>query len=256
MQSLWNDVTVLIDADTLHVRAHESRRARRTGAPLAVVAHEGRPADALVQVLAGLPKARLPMRNRLHVVVGHPWSHGVVLPWQEGLVSDAAWDAYARMLFAARAQRGALRILIEDERRGRARLAVAACDELLAALVDASRAAGWRLASFRDALSASLASHAARLVGDDFRFALRQPHVVTCIFRRSGEWADIVTLPRAGDRPDDWFAAAALIAGQPAGGDAHACRFDGSMFADGDAACAPADGRTAEPMDVAAEDPA
>ncbi|MCA8275641.1 hypothetical protein LGN17_24480 [Burkholderia sp. AU30280] len=256
MRSLWNDVTALIDADTLSVWVHEGRRAPCADAPHEVVAHEGRPADALARVLAGLPKARLPMCNRMHVIVGHPWSHGVVLPWQEGLVSDAAWEAYARMLFAARAQRGALRILIEDERRGRTRLAVAACDALLTALVDASRAAGWRIASFRDALSASLDAHAARLGGDDFSFALRQPHVVTCIFRRSGEWRDVVTLPHAGERADDWFAAAALIAGQPAGGDTYASRFDGSMFSGGNAAGASPDRTGVEPTGAAAEEPA
>ncbi|WP_321790390.1 hypothetical protein [Burkholderia pyrrocinia] len=256
MRSLWNDVTALIDADMLSVWVHAGRRTRCAGAPHAVVAHEGRPADALARVLGGLPKARLRMCNRIHAVAGHPWSHGVVLPWQEGLVSDAAWEAYARMLFAARAQRGALRILVEDERRGRTRLAVAACDELFATLVDASRVAGWRIASFRDALSASLDVHAARLGSDDVSFALRQPHVVTCIFRRAGEWRDVVTLPRVGERAADWFAAAALIAGQPAGGDAYASRFDGSMFAGGDAADAATDRTRVEPTGAAAEEPA
>lgn len=245
MRSPWNDATALIDADTLSVWTHAGRRPRRVGAPDAAVAHEGRPADALAGALAGLRKVRLPICNRLHVIVGHPWSHGVVLPWQEGLTSDAAWDAYARMLFAARAQRGALRILIEEARRGRTRLAVGVCDALFTALVDASRAAGWRIASFRDALSASLDAHAARLVGDDVSFALRQPHVVTCMFRRAGQWRDVVTLPRAGDRADDWFAAGALIAGQPAGGDTHVGSFDGSMFDGGDV------GAPTAPMPVA-----
>lgn len=256
MRSLWNDATVLIDADTLSVLVHAGRRARYAGAPHAVVEHEGRPADALARALAGLPKARVPMCNRLHVVVGHPWSHGVVLPWQEGLTSDAAWDAYARMLFAARAQRGALRILIEDERRSRTRLAVGACDSLLTALVDTSRAAGWRIASFRDALSASLDAHVARLDSDDFSFALRQPHVVTCIFRRAGQWRDVVTLPRTSDCAEDWFAAAALIAGQPAGGDTYVGRFDESMFADGDDAYSLASRAPVEPTERAPEAPA
>ncbi|MGY6237749.1 hypothetical protein ACW910_09530 (plasmid) [Burkholderia ambifaria] len=153
MRSPWNNVIAVLDADTLRVWTNDGWRARRAGEPHVVVAHDGLPAEALAQVLGGLPKARLPMRNRVHVVVGHPWTHGVVLPWQDGLVSDAAWDAYARALFAARAQRGALRIRIEAGPRGRARLAVAACDTLLAALAAVTRAAGWRLVSVRDALS-------------------------------------------------------------------------------------------------------
>ncbi|AKE06998.1 hypothetical protein XM57_25455 [Burkholderia cepacia] len=143
------------------------------------------------------------------------------------------------MLFAARAQRGALRIRIEDERHGRARLAVAACDEVIAALVEASRAAGWRIASFHDALSASLGAHAVELSADDFGFVLRQPRVVTCIFRRSGEWRDVVTLPRVGERAADWFAAAALLAGQPPSVDAYEGQFDGTTFSAGDDAGAP-----------------
>ncbi|WP_232452808.1 hypothetical protein [Burkholderia ubonensis] len=235
MRSPWNDVIVVLDADALRMWKCAGWRVRRAGEPHVVVEHDGRPGDALAHVLGDLPKARVPMRNRVHVVAGHPWTHGVVLPWQDGLVSDAAWDAYARALFAARAQRGASRIRIEDGRRGRARLAVAACDALLATLADVSRAAGWRLAGFRDALSASLCAHADRLTGDDFRYALLEPRVVTCVFRRAGEWADVVTLPRAGGRRlDDWFAAAALMAAQPAIGDAYASALGGSIAA-GDA---------------------
>ncbi|WAS55606.1 hypothetical protein MK974_07485 [Burkholderia ambifaria] len=230
MRSPWNNVIAVLDADTLRVWTNDGWRARRAGEPHVVVAHDGLPAEALAQVLGGLPKARVPMRNRVHVVVGHPWTHGVVLPWQDGLVSDAAWDAYARALFAARAQRGALRIRIEAGPRGRARLAVAACDTLLAALAAVTRAAGWRLVSVRDALSASLDAHAGRLSGGDCRYALLQPRVVTCVFRRAGEWADVVTLPRAGGRRlDDCFAAAALMAGQPLAGAAFASALDGAL---------------------------
>ncbi|TCW87621.1 hypothetical protein C5O80_04655 [Burkholderia sp. SRS-46] len=150
------------------------------------------------------------------------------------MVSNAEWDGYARALFAARAQRGALRIRIAAERRGRAQLAVAACDTLLASLAAVSRAAGWRLVSVRDALSDSLAAHADRLGGDDCRYALVQPRVVTCVFRRAGEWADVVTLPRTGGRRlDDWFAAAALMAGQPLAGAAFASALDGALPAAG-----------------------
>ncbi|WP_254616496.1 hypothetical protein [Burkholderia metallica] len=229
MRSPWNNAVAVLDADTLRVWTSDGWRARRAGPPHVVVAHEGLPAEALAQVLGDLPKQRVPMCNRLQIVVGHPWMHGVVLPWQDGLVSDAAWDGYARALFAARAQRGALRIRIEAGRHGRARLAVAACDTLLASLATVSRAAGWRLVSVRDALSASLALHAGRLGAEDCRYALLQPRVVTCVFRRAGEWADVVTLPRAGGRRlDDWFAAAALMAGQPLAGAAFASALDGA----------------------------
>ncbi|WP_175689619.1 hypothetical protein [Burkholderia anthina] len=228
MRSPWHDVVAVLDADTLRVWTSDGWRVRRAGRPQAVVAHDGLPAEALAQVLGGLPKARVPMLNRVQVIVGHPWSHGVVLPWQEGLVSDAAWDGYARALFAARAQRGALRIRIEAGPHGRARLAVAVCDTLLASLAAVCRAAGRRLVSVRDALSVSLDTLAARAGGDDFRHALLQPRVVTCAFRRAGEWADVVTLPRAGGRRlDDWFAAAALMAGQPLAGAAFASALDG-----------------------------
>nr|WP_232515291.1 hypothetical protein [Burkholderia ambifaria] len=177
------------------------------------------------------------------------------MPWQDGLVSDAAWDGYARALFAARAQRGALRIRIEAARRGRTRLAVAACDTLLASLALTSRAAGWRLISVRDALSASLDAHAGRLNGDDCRYALLQPRVVTCVFRRAGEWAEMVTLPRAGGaRLDDWFAAAALMTGQPLVGAAFASALDGPLpAAEG---VTPLDGRTDDMRVCGPEKPA
>ncbi|WP_459623511.1 hypothetical protein [Burkholderia sp. 3C] len=200
--------------------------------------------EALSSALAGLPKARLSICNRLRIVVGHPWAHGVVLPWQDGLTSDAAWRAYAGMRFAEHAQRGALRILIEHERWGRTRLAAGISEGFLMEMGKTSRAAGWRLASVRDALSASLDAHPAWRDRDDFAFALCQQTVATCVFRRGGQWRDVVTLPRDGD----WFAAAALMAGLPPCGDIGAVEFDGALPG--------ADLAAVEPMDCSPATPA
>ncbi|WP_414440265.1 hypothetical protein [Burkholderia sp. 22PA0106] len=232
MRSPWIDATALIDAGTLSLWSHTGRRPRCPGAADVVVAHSGHVSDALSSALAGLPKARLTLRNRLSIVVGHPWAHGVVLPWQDGLSSDAAWRAYAGMRFAERAQRGALRILIAHERWGRTRLAAGICEGFLMEITRASRAAGWRLASVRDALSASLDAYPAWRDRDDFAFALRQQTVATCAFRHGGQWRDVVTLPCDGD----WFAAAALMAGLPACADIGAVGFDGALLGAGIAA--------------------
>ena len=230
MRSPWNNAVVVLDAGTLRVWAGPGWQLRRDGVPRVVVEHGGRPADALAAVLGDLPRARLPMQNRLQIIVGYPWTHCVVVPWQDGVLSASAWDAYARSLFAARAQRGALRIRIEDAPYGRARLAVAACEATLEALADVSRAAGWRTVSCRDALSASLCMHGRRLVGDDYRFALLQPRVGTCLFRRAGEWADAITLPRlGGGHIEEWLTAAALMGGQRATDVVYASTFGVSM---------------------------
>ncbi|ARL38902.1 hypothetical protein BOC49_21765 (plasmid) [Burkholderia pseudomallei] len=130
--------------------------------------------------------------------------------------TEAAWQAYARALFEARAIRLPLTIRVDYARFGRARLAFALRHDILGACMDASRAAGWQVVSCRDVLSAALQMNLPSMRERDFRFALLQPGVVTCLFRRDGEWTDVVSLPyRAGQRIEDLIGAAALMSGQP-----------------------------------------
>ncbi|MGS0891653.1 hypothetical protein ACVBGC_03695 [Burkholderia stagnalis] len=234
MRSLFNDAHALVDADNLRIWTGPDA-CERLGEPAFAGAHGGDPAGLLAVALAGLPKARATGRNRLHLRFAHPWSHAVVLPWQTGLWSDAAWEAYAGAVFQSRALRMPLAIRIADAGFGRARLAFALRDDVLGASAAASRAAGWRVAACRDALSVALNAHARGLRDRDCCFALAQSGVVTCLFRRDGEWCDVVALSRrAGQRIDDLIGAAALMGGHAADGARYLCGID--------ELCVPADG--------------
>lgn len=241
MRSLFNDAHALVDADDLRIWAGPGA-CDRLGEPVFAGAHGGDPAGLLAVALAGLPKARAAGRNRLHLRFAHPWSHAAVLPWQAGLWSDTAWEAYAGAVFQSRALRMPLAIRIADAGFGHARLAFALRDDVLRASADATREAGWRLAACRDALSVALNAHARSLRDRDCCFVLAQRGVVTCVFRRDGAWRDVVALSRrAGQRIDDLIGAAALMGGHAADGARYLCGVDET--------CVPADGGCAVMLD-------
>ncbi|MFC5430813.1 hypothetical protein ACFPTO_18710 [Paraburkholderia denitrificans] len=222
MQSIFNDVYAVADAQRLRVWNGAGAR-DYVGESAFAVEHGGDPAVALATVLGALPKVRGAFRNRLYLRIGHPWTHAAVLPWQSGLWSESAWQAYARALFEARALRVPLAVRVAYARFGGARLAVALHDDVLRTCAEVSRAAGWQLAGCRDALSAALSAalqkQRASLGAGDYRFVLLQPGVVTCLFCCGGEWRDVVTLPRhAGQHLGDLIGAAALMCGQPTEG--------------------------------------
>jgi hypothetical protein len=212
VRSLFNDVYVMVDADQLRVWAGPDADARCGGAPCFAAEHGGEPAELLARALADLPKARPALRNRVQVLLAHPWAQGVVLPWQDGLCSSTGWDAYGRALLEPHAPGVPLSVRVAHVGFGRARLAIAVREDLLGALAEASRAAGWTLTRCRDLLSFVLREYAARRVDADCRIALLQPGALTCLFRRGGEWADLVTLPSLrGQRVSDLLDAAALV---------------------------------------------
>ncbi|WP_107311058.1 hypothetical protein [Burkholderia metallica] len=213
MRSIFNDAFAYVDAYRLHIWT-STCLSRRTDGPLVDIAHDGAPALAFAAALRSLPKARSVLLNRVRMQFSYPWAQAIVLPWQSGLWSDAAWYAYGRALFEARAVRTPLAIRIEPARFGRPRLAVALPDDVLSGCVEASRATGWTLTGCRDVLSATLQTHRRLMRERDLQVLLRQPDVATCLFRRDGEWADIITLPnRANQGVGDLVGAAALMSG-------------------------------------------
>ncbi|MGP3655592.1 hypothetical protein ACTU9R_01210 [Burkholderia gladioli] len=163
-----------------------------SGAAPITIDHEGDPAAALAACLDRLPRRRLAVLNRLHLVLAHPWAHAVVLPWQDGMLAESAWQAYARALLAERAIHDARRVRIEASPHGRSRLAVAAPEGLIETAASALAAV------------------------DDARLALLQAGALTCVFRRDGQWRDVITLAWRGGRLRDVLDAAALMARQPA----------------------------------------
>ncbi|WP_143331630.1 hypothetical protein [Burkholderia sp. IDO3] len=174
--------------------------ARPRTMPIAAIEHGGEPVAALAGLLAqagGGAKGRgvLSSLRRLHVLLGHPWLDAAILPWQDGLVAGAAWQAYARVVLAehgVKAPEG-LNLCIEAAGYGRSRLCVGVRAEWVGALAAASEGAGWRMASCRDIVSASAARHVGR-VGGNGTLALLEPGTLTCLFRANAQWQDLATL--------------------------------------------------------------
>ncbi len=138
MQSIFNDVYAVADAQRLRVWTGAGAR-DYVGEPAFAAEHGGDPAVALATVLGALPKVRGAFRNRLYLRIGHPWAHAAVLPWQSGLWSESAWQAYARALFETRALRVPLAVRVAYARFGHARLAVALHDDVLRVLRGGAR---------------------------------------------------------------------------------------------------------------------
>ncbi|PRG18076.1 hypothetical protein C6Q35_27700 [Burkholderia multivorans] len=174
--------------------------ARPRHASVATLEHGGEPVAALVELLAqaggdGKRRGVLASLRRLHVLLGHPWLDAAILPWQDGLISGDAWQAYARVVLAEQGVKApeGMNLCIEAAGYGRARLCVGARVELMNVLVAAGKSAGWRLASCRDVVSASAERHVRR-VGRNGTLALLEPGTLTCLFRRDAEWRDLATL--------------------------------------------------------------
>ena len=206
-----NDMVLALGADRLRVYAGTDWRAQGDTAPCVVLQHEGRLDEALASALATRPRVRVPFFNRLHVVVGNPWARSAVLPWQSGLHSESAWEAYARAWFAARGHRGQWRVRVQDDKYGSVRLSSILCVDVLASLEKACKATGWRLASVRDELSSLLSRCAPPARQENWCLLWAERHVVTCLFRQNHAWRDLVMLPRVRDNVEEWLTTGSLL---------------------------------------------
>ncbi len=212
MPLLWTDALALIDADLVVLR--DGKRVR-------CEFHDGEPAVALSRLLAGTPVPRfqrLTSQRRLSVLIGSPWAHAAMLPWQPGILKAEEWNEYARVIFADQGvPQSALRIGVEAAPFGRSRLSFALDAPLFDALETATVDAGWRFAHCRDLLSAAVARHL-RSLPDDCVFALAELDSVTCLMRRDGYWADAAKQSLL-DAPSltSAIAIASLLCSQPVG---------------------------------------
>ncbi|WP_053077437.1 hypothetical protein [Chromobacterium sp. LK11] len=181
--------------------------------------HHGKPAEALAMLLGGVQRRRPAWRNRARVLLGYPWAHSQLLPWQDGLSGQRAqWRAYAQGLLRERGVGGELDIRLAPAAYGAARLAFAAHAPLLADLRAAARAAGWRLAGCRDLLSSCLQAHPRASASGGL--VLAEAGAVTCLWRGEGGWEELLTLALApGQSAAEGVAAAEALCGREPGGD-------------------------------------
>ena len=178
MRSLWNDQAVLIDAEQVSLLSPTKAVEDRL-----MCAHGGEPAEAVVALLATCARLRPWWRNRVHVWLGYPWTHTLLLPWQPGLPGgDTHWRGYAQALLRERGITLQTRVRLGPARHGHARLAVAADALMLDALEGKLREQKWALAACRDLLSASLQRYHRPARTEGACLVLAEASAVTCLW--------------------------------------------------------------------------
>lgn len=218
----WNDRIVLIDAELATLLPPDDI----PGQPWRC-RHHGKPAEALAMLLGGVKRRRLAWRNRVQVLLGYPWAHSQLLPWQDGLSGQRGqWRAYAQGLLRERGVAGELDIRLAPAAYGATRLAFAAQLPLVADLRAAAREAGWRLAGCRDLLSSCLQHHPRAPASGGL--VLAEAGAVTCLWRGERGWEELLTLALApGQRAAEGVAAAEALCGREPGGDYDWCATQG-----------------------------
>ena len=110
----WNERTVLIEAEEAILLPDVASEALALPPPRQAGAGAGYAAG-------GAARARPAWRNRVHVLLGYPWAHSQLLPWQDGLAGrQAQWRAYALGLMRERGIGGELALRLTPPRHAAA----------------------------------------------------------------------------------------------------------------------------------------
>jgi hypothetical protein len=211
--SLWNEQTVLIDAEHASLLAPGVASDDRMK-----VLHAGDPATAVASLLGAVERRGPRWRNRLNVWLGYPWFHGQLLAWQPGLKGgDSHWCNYAQALLRERGITGSLRVRLGAARYGQARLAFAADATMLDALERKVGEQGWTVAGCRDVLSASVQRFRGALSHAGQCLVLAERTAMTCLWQSEQGWQDMITLQMSpGQSADAGIAAAQALCARTA----------------------------------------
>ncbi|WP_269532476.1 hypothetical protein [Chitinimonas sp. BJYL2] len=198
MSPLWTEHTLWLGRDRAALAGHSRLPAR--GLPLAQLGvSETGPAAAASALLAATPRGR--WRAGVELVLGSPWVRYQLLPWQEGVHTDAEWADYARALM--RPQFGTAtdgwRVRVADAPYGAVRLAAAVDESLCVSLAEAVVARGQKLASIEPALMQVYNRHRRTLRHTEFALLVLEDSLLTCAVASAGDWRGVVSLPLAGD---------------------------------------------------------
>lgn len=190
MQSLWNDQAVLIDSEKVSLLSPTKAVHDRLQCD-----HGGEPAEAVAALLATCARLRPWWRNRVHVWLGYPWTHTLLMPWQPGLPGgDSHWCGYAQALLRERGITMQTRVRLGAAHHGHARLAAAADAVMLDALEGKLREQKWMLAGCRDLLSTSLHRYHRAARTEGACLVLAEAGAVTCLWPSAQSWEDMITL--------------------------------------------------------------
>ncbi|NWB29911.1 hypothetical protein HX886_23555 [Pseudomonas gingeri] len=183
---------VLLAQDDVHWAA----RPRWPAGPLWQGRQRGEPLAACAALLEQAPHGRVSYLERVTLLLGFPHVHYRVLPWQEGLYSALDWQGFAMALFRQHndLDPAQWQVAIDPAPFGRERLAAAVNKELLESLKALFRARRLPITHCAPLLIDALHRHWPRLPRD-YRFAVREPGALGCVFAHQGRPTQVCVLP-------------------------------------------------------------
>ncbi|NWE26380.1 hypothetical protein HX877_12250 [Pseudomonas gingeri] len=183
---------VLLAQDDVHWAA----RPRWPAGPLWQGRQRGEPLAACAALLEQAPHGRVSYLERVTLLLGFPHVHYRVLPWQEGLYSALDWQGFAMALFRQHNDLDPARwqVALDPAPFGRERLAAAVNKELLESLKALFRARRLPITHCAPLLIDALHRHWPRLPRD-YRFAVREPGALGCVFAHQGRPTQVCVLP-------------------------------------------------------------
>ncbi|MGY2226618.1 hypothetical protein ACW9IK_28320 [Pseudomonas gingeri] len=159
--------------------------------------HErGDPLAACAALLERAPHGRVSYLERATLLLGFPHVHYRVLPWQEGLYSPLDWQGFAMALFSQHndLDPAQWQVSIDPAPFGRVRLAAAVNTELMESLKALFQARHLPIRRCAPLLIDALQRHWPGLP-EDYRFAVREPGALSCVFAHQGWPAQLCVLP-------------------------------------------------------------
>lgn len=189
-------------------------RPRWRGATVWRAEQAGEPLSACAALLEQAPRGRLRFLDRATVLLGFPHVHYLMLAWQDGLYSQADWQAFAEATFSQQAGLDAehWHIQVASSRFGQRRLAVAAPREWLHDLRELFKLHRLPLVTCSPLLT-SVAQRYWQRLPDDCVLAVPEADSLSCLYRQHGVIDQVCVIPTHpdSDLSDNLFTADLLV---------------------------------------------
>lgn len=194
MSSLCFEHVVLLE----NGGARWAARPRWQTPPIWRGAAAGESLAACANLLEQAPRGRLRYLDRATVLLGFPHVHYWMLPWQDGLFSQADWQGFAQATLSQQTGSDPLtwQLLVADGGFGEARLAVATPLGLLEDLRALFKLKGLPLAACSPLLTSTWAHYWPQLRGDCV-LAVPEPDALGCLYLQQGRISQVCLVQTA-----------------------------------------------------------
>jgi len=160
----------------------------------------GEPLAACASLLEQAPRGRLRYFDRATVLLGFPHVQYAMLPWQDGLFSQADWRGFARATVSQQTGLDPLawQVQVAEAGFGQARLAVASPLELLGDLRALFNLKGLSLAACLPLLTHTLAHYRPQLP-DECVLAVPENDALGCLYLQQGQVSQVCLMQTAAE---------------------------------------------------------